>query len=372
MSAVLPILAFSEVPQEVFPLADYPAKLDAGGVLHQEIYGPQFELPIDADYYTMTADRAGFPDSAQRCIKCRAEISFDGGLTWGLLLGFSAIGGAVIGPDGKIAATSSFGVPVLKTGNQRLVRTVMIPIQGIRTAVACVVENRNIPAHPPEQPHSAVFDAVSSASGFSIASITWSHTPAGTPTSVGVGVAGFTIGTVTATYGGNSMTLEKANGQVNNLDAQIFRLATNATGAQSVSLSFSTGVGYPVAGAVTVTGGDTTTIFSASGSAAGTSTNAPSVTIASATDELVMCACIGNPSNPVYTENGSPNTQTSRWNGIQGGETGHGSTQPGAASVTMAYSLSASVNWVIAAASFKAAAGGATQQLGLTMTGSGA
>jgi hypothetical protein len=216
------------------------------------------------------------------------------------------------------------------------------------------------------------FDAVSSNSGAGN-SRSWTHTPVGTPTSVGVAFHVYDgAGTATVTYGGLSLTKFAAatsasvGGNPNHTEIWGSDGQTLPTGAQTVLISFS-GSDFCEAGAVTVTGSDTTTCFSNGGNNSdGAGSTAVSVTTTSATGELVL-EVTGNSAVILPTVTGG---QTSRW-GVAGWESA-GATQAGAASVTPTWSLSSANSWTASAASFKAAGGGGgTRPRTLTMLGVG-
>lgn len=209
------------------------------------------------------------------------------------------------------------------------------------------------------------FDAVSNANNENNVSTTmsWTHTPVGTPSSVGVSAQIYndTANSITSiTYGGSSLT--KMPGSTSGSQGGFSSHTeiwgsdglTLATGAQTIVITFAAVGSYCQAGAITVTGSNTTTCFSAAAVNDNASSTTPSVTIASATGELVMDQT-ANSAGQVPTAGGS---QTSRYTYNPAGLfAGGGSTQPGAASVTMSWTIAAN-SWTISAASFKAAGGG--------------
>jgi hypothetical protein len=136
--------------------------------------------------------------------------------------------------------------------------------------------------------------------------------------------------------------------------AAVWGLANPPSGAQTVLMTFSAST-FCEAGAITVTGSDTVTCFSNSNSALGTSA-AASVVVTSTTGELVVDA-VTNVGAATETAGGS---QTLRWGPLQDSNlVGSGSSQPGASSVTMSWTLGSSQTWGVAAASFKAGASAA-------------
>ena len=199
---------------------------------------------------------------------------------------------------------------------------------------------------------SAAFDAVSSTTGSGVTSVSWTHTPVGTPTAVGMGTYYFGDALVTAaTYGLTSFGASVANSSDTTGDLlRLYGLANPASGAQTVSITWQWAV-YPVAGSVTVTSSDTTTCYrSGSPNSANGSGNALSVTISSATGDLIYAVGGQDPCGTITPGN------TSRWTQASGGLDGMGETADGAASVAMTASTSGSNPWCIAGASFQAAA----------------
>lgn len=204
------------------------------------------------------------------------------------------------------------------------------------------------------------FDAASSLAfaNVSSAGISFTHTPVGAPTGVGVGVSTATGNTntvhSTATYGGAACTsevdLEVAGPPPTDVRASIWGLANPASGAQTVAVTFGQDSNYGVVGAITVTGGDTSDVFSGSASNSGTDTTA-TVDVVSASDELVMdtLALFSAATASVGA------SQTQRWNAKHASSNtrGCGSTEAGAATVTMSWTVADQEVWAIVAASFK-------------------
>ena len=112
------------------------------------------------------------------------------------------------------------------------------------------------------------FDAYSTsqAGGSGGPTYSWTHTPAGTPTAVGVwitvynGVSGYTPSSVT--YGGVTMTLGTSvgGGAQNDWDF-LYSLPNPPSGAQTVQITFGGTGQYYIAAAVTVIGSSLTTCF---------------------------------------------------------------------------------------------------------------
>lgn len=215
----------------------------------------------------------------------------------------------------------------------------------------------------------STFDAVStSADASSVTTITWTHTPVGTPTAVGVVAAGdFESSPKTftsATYAGGAAASEVTKTGTAGADprqkftASIFGQGGPSSGAQAVVVNSGSAF-YGKCGAITVTGSDTSTVFSnhANGlTGSNLNTDPCTVTCTSATNELVV-DCVMTDSAVTCSPGGS---QTSRINAT--GPFGFrilSSTIPGAASVTMTWTTSGTAGaWTQVAAAFKAAAAG--------------
>lgn len=133
-----------------------------------------------------------------------------------------------------------------------------------------------------------------------VASFSWTHTPTGTPTAVGIAMPGYagTAGAfslVNVTYGGIVCPLEVTivdsvtTGQL----AYIFGLASPPSGPQTVVVNAGTGsdtfYGEPYC--VSVIGSDPVTVFSGHNSA--TQSGDPSLACPTASDEIVMDAGAG-------------------------------------------------------------------------------
>lgn len=212
---------------------------------------------------------------------------------------------------------------------------------------------------------SVAFDAVgpssSGATGSGVTTLSWTHTPVGTPTAASCQLGYWSnVNAVSGvTYGGTAMAqaVSQAAGTGNvNETAQIWGLANPASGAQTVQITFAVGGKFTNAGSVTVTGSDTTTCFSNVSSANGASAASGASTCTSAVGELVidMCICDDGTTGVTITPAGG---QTQRWGTAHAGTTENNacSTAPGAATVTMTQNFSANRPWAHVAASFLAA-----------------
>ena len=136
------------------------------------------------------------------------------------------------------------------------------------------------------------FDAVASNSVASNSgnTLTWTHTPAGTPSAVAVGVQNYdSIATITGiTYGGVSMVQAETVTMNNGSTVQMWGLANPPAGAQTVAITLSATGGYTQAGSITVTGSSTSTCFRASNSAFGTGASSSVIVTSAVGDDLPL------------------------------------------------------------------------------------
>ena len=161
---------------------------------------------------------------------------------------------------------------------------------------------------------------------------------------VGVSLRGST--TVNGvTYGGTALTNVADNqGAGNQNRASVWYLLRPPSGTATVAVTLS-GSTSVMAGAVSFSGVDQTTPLGTAAVANGTSAN-PSVTVSSGSRQLVIDVLASNGDAGALSAAAG---QTEQWNGgtgTAGGDVrGGGSTQPGAASVTMSWTLNASKSW---------------------------
>lgn len=204
---------------------------------------------------------------------------------------------------------------------------------------------------------SVLFDASSVVHSGTIINPSWTHTPVGVPTGVGVGVAfvatnGATI--VSVSYGGVPCTLTKTINADFARTISLYSATNPPSGPQTVQVNFSVAPSHDSEGlAVSVTGGNTTQVFSSPVVSAAANSTQPTVTVVSSVSEFVMDLFIATSQTAANPDVG----QTQRMNQLLvSGETA-GSTKPGAASVSMTWNLGGGVDWAIIAASFKAPGG---------------
>jgi hypothetical protein len=200
------------------------------------------------------------------------------------------------------------------------------------------------------------FDAASSSTCSPCTSLTFQHTvtTGGSNRIIVVGVATTYATDVTGvTYAGVAMDFIGAASVAAQINVEMYQKTNPATGSNNVVASFAQSTDA-AAGATSFTGVHQTTPTGTFASATGSGT-APSVNVTSAADEVVIDT-VGNNSGATATVGAG---QTERWNQpIPGLVTGAGSTEPGASSVTMSWTLSSSINWAIGAVPLKPAASG--------------
>lgn len=195
------------------------------------------------------------------------------------------------------------------------------------------------------------FDAASSSSGSGVTSLSWSHTCTGADRGLIVGVGNYPLRAIAVTYSAVATTSEGARSDPNADPGEVeqFSLIAPATGANTVSVTWTGSAATDiVGGAVSVTGADQTDLARPQVTAANTGVT-PSVAVTSAVDEFVVDV-VENFGQTLTVGAG----QTQRWNLAPSAFiTSAGSTEPGAASVTMSWTNGVSTDWAIAALSIK-------------------
>ena len=198
------------------------------------------------------------------------------------------------------------------------------------------------------------FDAASSSSTAVGPTLTWSHTCSGAQRVLVVGVGLETAQSVTSvTYGGVELTRVGyvAQGQGDTYDdvrSELWVLIAPLTGANNIVVTAS-GETEIIGGATSWTGAHQSAPTGVFASATGTS-NAPSVAVASTAGDFVVDNMIASRSSPGTITATVGAGQTQRWNqviGVSYPKRACGSTEGGAASVTMSWTLSASFPWAI-------------------------
>ncbi len=196
-------------------------------------------------------------------------------------------------------------------------------------------------------------NSTSSNSTTAAASLTWPHTiTSGSNRALLVGISIENGGSSTGvTYGGTPLTL--VGRSVGTHTVELWRLLAPPVGPANIVASFGA-TNQVVGGAAAFNGVSQTTPTGTFAGAGGVST-APSVNISSATGELVLDVLYGN-DGPTATPGTGQTTQWSLATGSGNGKVrGAGSTEAGAPTATMSWTLSSSVEWQIGGVSIKPA-----------------
>jgi len=202
------------------------------------------------------------------------------------------------------------------------------------------------------------FDDSASAQGRDVTGLTWAHTVgagSGRILIVGVSFRESDIRTLdSVTYGGSGLTL--IGGVTDPVDAknrvEIWKLTNPPVGTDSVSLTFS-GLVRVVGGSASFTGVSQTAPHGAFTSAAGSSLS-PSVVVASAAGDVVLdVVAVKGDANSATEGPGQTRLWYRKTPGGGKDENGAASTEPGAASVTMSWTLDTSADWAIGAISLR-------------------
>lgn len=122
------------------PLQPYLARADA-------ITSAAVALDPSHSSFDIKVQRAALPDTTEDVVKCRIELSVDGGLTWSptpngeklwpwgpFPIEFTVPGGAVLDQNGAISTYSSVSCGV-KADLSRTLRVLMTPLKSVTTAV---------------------------------------------------------------------------------------------------------------------------------------------------------------------------------------------------------------------------------------------
>ncbi len=204
-------------------------------------------------------------------------------------------------------------------------------------------------------------DAVSTASAGNASTLSWSHTVSGTNRLLIVSVAMGPTAAITVsgiTYGGAALTLigvaDNTCCSPGRPRVEMWRLVAPATGANTVVVTLSGANGSVIGTAVSYTGVDQTTPLGTFANTSG-STATPSVTVTSAAGELVQDALGWETALNTATVAAG---QTQQWNVTTAPNDkarSGGSTEAGAASVVMSWTLSGASRWSQGGVSIKPA-----------------
>lgn len=207
------------------------------------------------------------------------------------------------------------------------------------------------------------FDAKTVQTTNSSATITFTHTPVGTPSAAGVAIGWVDTGgqaISSVTYGGTTCT-QVGTVQVSPTSAfwktAVFGLANPASGAQTVTVTFAAALSHGgSAVAVTVTGSDTTTCFSSNNQGGGTASQSD-VTVSSISANELVIDIMSNASS-LLSSYGANQTEIINTAPTSGVVLGSRKASTGT-SETMTITIQGNAEWAHSAASFKIS-GGAT------------
>lgn len=198
-----------------------------------------------------------------------------------------------------------------------------------------------------------VYDNFSTSSEVSDTVNSWTHTPTGTPTKVFVGITWFnSADSITSvTYGGAAMSLVQSVTNGSTEVAAIYGILSPAAGAQTVTVNWGSSA-VSRCGAVSVTGGDLTTLVRGTSATNTGSSTTPSVVQTSDAVDLVFAVMVADDVDGLPITAGSG--VDARW-GLAAftAITSWGVTKAGAASVTANGTMSAFRPWGMVSCSIK-------------------
>lgn len=117
-----------------------PVFMDARHLANDVKSSPAFALPPGANSFKLACDRSQFQNTPDRVISCMAYISYGGGKTEQVLVGFTATGGD-LSKDGILATESSVVINLQQPKNpNRMIRVELTPLQDITTNVSALVK----------------------------------------------------------------------------------------------------------------------------------------------------------------------------------------------------------------------------------------
>ena len=187
-----------------------------------------------------------------------------------------------------------------------------------------------------------------------VSSLSWSHTvgaSCNTILMVGISWRDGNIATTSVTYGGTALTkIGAVNAGGNQNRTELWYLLAPATGTATVVVTGNASKAI-VAASISFTGVNQATPLGTSAFVGSNGSTTASVTVSSGSGQVVLDTVTANGDAVSLTPGGS---QTQQWysysnNGDGGNSRGGGSTQPGAASTTMTWTLGVSKPWSIGA-----------------------
>jgi hypothetical protein len=199
-----------------------------------------------------------------------------------------------------------------------------------------------------------IYVSSSSSSNASDISVSWTHVVDNVSNRllvVGVSILNASSQTVsTVTWNSTGLTQVTGGSVTNstNCSAEMWYLVNPAVGVYTITVTLSASASF-TAGAITFGGVNQSTPFGTFASATGSSA-APSVNASSASGEMVVDVLAAK-GNPTATAGAG---QTRQWHDVYSTTIrGAGSTESGATTVTMSYTLSAKQQWAIGAVGLK-------------------
>ena len=206
---------------------------------------------------------------------------------------------------------------------------------------------------------SIAVDSTSNANGgtTNVSSLTWAHTVGAASNRILIVAVALRNSSVTVTsvkYGAASLTFVGAVADSGaHVRVEMWKLVGPASGTANIVVTLSAAKRI-VGGAISFSGVNPNTPNGTFSSASSTGSTTPSVVVSSTAGELVVDAVAPEGDAGSLTVGGG---QTQRWNTLTGTGSsevrGAASTEPGAASVTMSWTLGSSKPWAIGAIALK-------------------
>jgi hypothetical protein len=114
-------------PRANYPAGQYPSSQNVS-------------LTVGQSTLLVSASRQSWTSIGSDVVKVEIDISFDGGTTWQLLIGFTASGGTVLDPNSVQATQSSASIGIPQPDNpNRVIRALMQTFTTLSTLVQVTV-----------------------------------------------------------------------------------------------------------------------------------------------------------------------------------------------------------------------------------------
>lgn len=323
-------------------------------------FGP-YSLPAGRSSVEVFFDRLNWPSRGREVFRAGIEISRDGGRTWVPRCEVGAPGGAIRCEDGSTLPYTAVDVVLGEPTGQYLVRGWIETTEALTVGVAVEAGDRR-PTRFVRTSSIAVeaADSVATTGASSLTLSSFATVGADRACYVGVSSYGGDCTLTTSVVRGGTETFTEIYDELalpSHVSGHYY--IAPATAAANIVVTMAGANERFVVGALALSGVHQTTPVGTHATASGSSTEA-SVAVSSAVGELVVDTLVKNGVSDSVT----PGTgQTQRWltqSGTSGPATGAGSTEAGAASVTMSWSWTTggSAGWRIGAVPFQPAAGG--------------